>query len=117
MAPGQGARTQPARGTGFPAHAEVVVILVLVAWLVAWLVSFWSALSRPDFKPVTRLTWVLVLIFVPCVGLLFYWLLAPRPRSGPEQAPAPPTTCFRCGGRLPEEAAVCPHCSTPTVRV
>lgn len=94
-----------------------VIILVLGAWLVVWLVSFWSALSRPDFKPVTRLTWVLVLIFVPCVGLLFYWLLAPRAGPDPLRGPSPPASCFRCASRLPEGATACPNCGTPVVRI
>ena len=53
--------------------------VVVVAWTVVWLCSLGSALSRQDFDATTRLTWVVVLIFVPFFGVFLYWGLSPNP--------------------------------------
>ncbi len=50
---------------------------VLPVLLVLWLGSLALALGRSDFDPVTRLTWVIVLIFVPFFGIVLYWAIAP----------------------------------------
>jgi heme/copper-type cytochrome/quinol oxidase subunit 2 len=47
-----------------------------------WLIVLAAILLRTDFDPITKLTWVIVVIFVPVFGLLFYWFLAP---SRPEK--------------------------------
>jgi|GEM_PF-2978563 len=88
---------------------------LLLAWFIAWAVSLWSALSRPDLAPVPRLTWVLVLIFVLCLGLLFYWLLTAR--VPPREVACVPTSCGHCGSRLPEGASTCATCGTPVLRI
>ena len=43
-----------------------------------WLLSLGLALTRGDLDPVSRLTWVLVIILVPLAGLILYFVLAPR---------------------------------------
>jgi hypothetical protein len=50
---------------------------VLVIYGVLWLLSLARVLLRNDWEPVTKLTWVVVVIFVPVFGILFYWFLAP----------------------------------------
>jgi len=51
--------------------------ILLPILLVVWLGSLAIVLGRPDFDSITRLTWVIVLIFVPCFGIVLYWAIAP----------------------------------------
>jgi hypothetical protein len=52
---------------------------VLLVGAVVWLATLWRILHRSDFDPVTRLTWVVVVIFVPVFGMLFYWFSDEKP--------------------------------------
>jgi hypothetical protein len=56
------------------------VAVVVSVWVIVWLLVFATALSRKDFEPITRLTWVLVMS--PFLELYFFgWLrqkLRPR---------------------------------------
>jgi hypothetical protein len=51
---------------------------VLLAWIVVWVITLAMALGRHDLDPVTRLTWVVVIIFVPFFGVLLYAIVAPH---------------------------------------
>jgi hypothetical protein len=53
----------------------------VVTWLTVWIGSLALVLRRPDYDPITRLTWVIVVIFVPFFGVLLYWLVAPDSRT------------------------------------
>jgi hypothetical protein len=53
----------------------------LLIWGTIWLVNLALVLRRSDYDAITKLTWVIVLIFVPFFGVLLYWFVAPeRPR-------------------------------------
>lgn len=86
-------------------------ILAIVIWTIAWLVVLASALLRSDLDPVTRLTWVLVIILVPIFGVILYCFIGPKRPLVPKQAPArEPTTCMSCGGNIPNDQSVCSNC-------
>jgi hypothetical protein len=51
---------------------------VLPAALIVWLLVLGTLLVRTDLDPVTKLMWVIVVIFVPIFGILFYWFLEPK---------------------------------------
>jgi len=42
-----------------------------------WLLVLALILRRSDLDPVTKLTWVIVVIFVPFFGMLLFWSIAP----------------------------------------
>lgn len=44
---------------------------------VAWLLLLAFLLARTDLDPITKLMWVVVVIFVPFFGMLLYLALAP----------------------------------------
>lgn len=54
--------------------------VVLLVVLVLWLDTLWRILHRADFDSVTRLTWVVVVIFVPVFGIVMYWCSRPPTR-------------------------------------
>jgi len=86
-------------------------IVMASIWTVAWLLVLATALSRRDLDPVTRLTWVLVIILVPVFGVLVYWVVAPKAPSEVQPAAVlEPTTCVECGMSIPSGATVCPKC-------
>jgi len=60
----------------FADHSPALIIFLL-AWAGTWLSAIVTILIRKDFDPITRLTWVIVVIFVPIFGILFYAWLAP----------------------------------------
>jgi hypothetical protein len=53
------------------------VLIFLAVYGLLWLFVLGRVLTRADLDPVTRLTWVIVVIFVPVVGIAFYALIAP----------------------------------------
>ncbi len=65
--------------------------VVFCVWLTTWLVSLGHALKRSDFDPITRLTWVIVLIFVPFFGILLYWFVSPVAPEQPRRRTSPLT--------------------------
>ncbi len=84
-------------------------------WLLVWLVVLATALSRKDFDPITRLTWVLVIILVPVFGVLLYWVVGPsRPPVSSDQIQNErtdkPSTCVTCGTTISAGSTVCPKC-------
>jgi len=57
-----------------PVDLPQVFIAAFVVWTILFLVSLAHALGRNDLDPVSRLTWVVVLIFVPFFGVFLYGL-------------------------------------------
>jgi hypothetical protein len=55
--------------------------IVLPVYLAIWLGNLALVLRRPDYDGITRLTWAIVIIFVPFFGLFLYWFIAPGARS------------------------------------
>jgi hypothetical protein len=54
---------------------------VLLIWLALWLWNLAVVLVRSDFDAINRLTWVIVLIFVPFFGIFLYWFIAPNAQA------------------------------------
>ena len=66
-------------------QGDWLVPFLLVYGLV-WLFVLGSILRRTDFDPVTKLTWVVVVIFVPLFGMVLYWSIAPgNPKNSPQE--------------------------------
>jgi hypothetical protein len=56
-----------------------VLGLVMLIYALFWLWNLSRLLQRKDLDPVTKLTWVVVLIFVPVFGLFYYRDQVPEP--------------------------------------
>ena len=54
---------------------------VALGWLALWLWNLAVVLIRSDFDAITRLTWLIVLIFIPFFGVFLYWFIAPNARA------------------------------------
>lgn len=53
------------------------VMSLAIVYGIFWLITLICVLLRLDLDPVTKLTWVIVVIFVPFFGMLLYVFLAP----------------------------------------
>jgi hypothetical protein len=51
--------------------------VVVPVYILIWLVALGVILTRKDLDPVTRLTWILVVILVPVAGIFLYLFLGP----------------------------------------
>jgi hypothetical protein len=89
-------------------------LFVVVLWMLVWLVVLGAALARKDLDPVTRLTWVLVIIMVPFFGVVLYWILGPKQQASAarpaEISASEPIGCIACGTEMPAGASGCPKC-------
>ncbi len=54
-------------------------LFLLAIYQIFWGWNLGRLLQRRDLDPVTKLTWVVVMIFVPFFGLVFYWYQVPDP--------------------------------------
>ena len=53
----------------------VVVVFILLMFFLFWLVTFFNIL-KADFKdPMHRLVFIFVIVFLPLLGLIIYWIL------------------------------------------
>ncbi len=104
------------------------MFLLTIIWIMLWLFVLAGVLSRNDLEPVTKLTWVLVIILVPVFGVIFYWINVPAPKAQPGSAIPPkpeplsgkvyedenykkqPTVCIACKTEIPAGATACPKC-------
>jgi len=59
---------------------------LILLYFLFWLLSLGLALTRMDLDPVTRLMWVLVVILVPFVGMILYFVLSPARPTEPRFA-------------------------------
>jgi hypothetical protein len=70
------------------------LVPVLIVVFVLWLLTLARVLSRRELDPMTRLTWVVVVIFVPVFGMVLYWFIGPESeiekRPGALHQSAPP---------------------------
>jgi hypothetical protein len=48
-----------------------------VLWIVVWLGFLYRILTRADFDVMTRILWVIVVVFVPIFGVGLYLVAAP----------------------------------------
>jgi heme/copper-type cytochrome/quinol oxidase subunit 2 len=58
---------------------------LILIWTGIWVLTLGLILSRRDFDAITRLTWVVVVIFVPVFGVFLYAFVAPE-RWSPKKA-------------------------------
>ena len=58
--------------------SQSLVLEMMAIYGLLWLLTLGLALTRIDLDPVTRLMWVIVLIFVPLCGVALYFILSPR---------------------------------------
>jgi ribosomal protein L40E len=105
------------------------MIFLTILWIIVWLVVLASALSRKDVEPVTKLTWILVIILVPVFGVVLYWVVAPAPPLALQDPSSPcasgtvsgkdyqdenyrnqPTVCIMCKTTIPAGATACLKC-------
>jgi ribosomal protein L40E len=99
------------------------MIFLTILWIIVELVVLAGALSRKDLEPVTKLTWIVVIILVPVFGVFFYWFIAPAPpwstrglgtEAGydykDEKYRNQPTECIKCKTTIPAGATTCPKC-------
>jgi hypothetical protein len=87
------------------------ILIWLALWTIVWLLVLSVALARKDFDPVTRLTWVLVIILVPFFGVLLYAVVAPKqPRERESDCAGQPVNCVSCGTTIAAGATKCPSC-------
>jgi hypothetical protein len=78
-------------------HPEAAWALAVI-YLTIWLQAIWHCLS--SCTGADRTTWLILLLFLPFFGVLFYWALANRTErhadlslySSPPPPPAPRTT-------------------------
>ena len=74
------------------ANASGAVLTLLLIYGLLWLLTLGLALTRMDLDPVTRFMWVFVIISVPVIGVLFYFVLCstrPPLPSRPRDRPNP----------------------------
>jgi heme/copper-type cytochrome/quinol oxidase subunit 2 len=73
-------------------NASGLPLFIIVMYGLFWLLILGLALTHADFDPVTRFMWVVVIIFVPIFGTIFYLVLSPRARSHAQRIdPSNPT--------------------------
>lgn len=61
-----------------------------VLWIVVWLGFLYRILTREDFDVMTRILWVIVVVFVPIFGVGLYLVAAPDAvgeRKGAKRGP------------------------------
>lgn len=57
------------------------LIPLLLIWSVIWLFVLATVLFNKDLDPVTKLTWIIVVIFVPFFGVFLYWIRPELPKK------------------------------------
>lgn len=65
-------------------------VVFAVVWIVVWLWFLFRILTREDFDVLTRILWVIVVVFVPIFGVGLYLEGAPDPagrKSGAKRGP------------------------------
>jgi len=65
--------------------------IITIAYLAIWLHAIWHSLSR--HTGADRTTWLILLLFLPLFGIVFYWSIANRTDSHTDLSiyrPAPP---------------------------
>ena len=99
--------------------AMAVMFLLAVAFLI-WLFALASVLERSDFDPMTKFTWVFVIVMTWVVGAILYLLIAPKAQpastedEGEARSPSDDTSedsvCAACGATIPAGTSACPKC-------
>lgn len=68
---------------GLPFDGGLPLLIAFIAAFVLWMVGLVRVLTRKDFDPITRLTWVVVIVTLNIVGVILYALVNPFcPRLG-----------------------------------
>jgi len=68
----------------FISPEEILALGVL--YLGLFLGVLGNLLTRRDLDPIVRLTWVVVLVFVPVAGVVFYFFFPTDPRTASKKA-------------------------------
>lgn len=58
----------------------LIFLLIGLLYFCAWIYALYSAATSPTLDTSARLIWILILLFLPGIGTLLYYLLAGRNR-------------------------------------
>jgi hypothetical protein len=74
------AAANPGSGAGTFFGLGFFFLALALLYTCAWLYALYSAATRSDLATVPRLIWIAILIFLPGLGTLLYFLIAGRGR-------------------------------------
>jgi hypothetical protein len=71
----QAVNTSQGSGAGVFFGFGFFFLALALFYICAWLYALYSAATRPDLDTMPRVIWILILLFLPGLGTLLYFLM------------------------------------------
>jgi hypothetical protein len=61
----------------------LIILFIFIPLVLLWVYALVDLFTNASVSNVARVIWLVVIIFLPIFGALFYFLLRPAPEQGP----------------------------------
>lgn len=97
-------------GFGIP---ELIILLCMFVPFIVWLVALVDII-RSDFTGNNKVIWLLIVILVPLIGMILYFLIGKKQKIDSNLAAGMSADgnkfCTACGKEIKARAEICPEC-------
>lgn len=59
---------------------RILIIAAIILFLIMWVRAVIDAFRRPDLSGAAKAAWAIIMLLVPLIGLLLYYMLRPGDR-------------------------------------
>jgi hypothetical protein len=56
---------------------RILIIAAVILFLIMWVRAVMDAVRRPDLSGAAKAAWAIIMLLVPLIGLLLYYMLRP----------------------------------------
>jgi Tfp pilus assembly major pilin PilA len=97
-------------GFGIP---ELIILPCMFVPFIAWMVALVDII-RSDFTGNNKVIWLLIVLLVPLIGMILYFLIGKKQKIDKNLVAAMSTDgdkfCTACGKKIKARAEICPEC-------
>src|SRR6478736_1609522 len=90
----------------------LLVSLIGFVLLLIWVLTLVDIVRRPDLKTSSKVLWALLVLIIPIIGLIIYFIASQAPRTGDSRAAA----CRKSSSRRSRAPARSPSASSARAR-
>ena len=54
-----------------------IILFVFIPMMIAWVYTAFDIFTRPDIGGLSKFLWLLLILFIPIIGMLIYFIFRP----------------------------------------
>ena len=55
-----------------------IILFIFIPMIIAWIYTAFDIFARPDIGALAKFLWLLLILFIPIIGMLIYFIARPE---------------------------------------